>query len=194
MRITLFSLPARLSLLDVPAVHAGILLIAFVLASLLNLGSVALLLVATIAMDVHWARSRKGRGVGQAIIIGLRWNAQTIAVLSVAVAISLSLAYSVQGVSTAPASVVTAVVTVLRGIVSLIAKCKVLVDFAHTVRIGHDRDPHPAPTGELSLQERGAAIVIALAICLSILTPMLPGVSPDTFVQSLLHEMVPRLP
>ncbi len=182
------------SFVDVPALHAGVFLVSIVLAGLFNSGSVGLLLVATLVLDVFWLQENTRTSTRAAVMAALRWNLQTITLFSAAFAIAVTMLYSAQSVSTAPLRIIISDVTVIRAIVTIVAKWKVIADFLYTLTSRPSRRSIAIPKGPLHPLELGCLIVVALSLLLLVLAPMFSLVPWDVLRSEILRELLPRLP
>lgn len=176
---------------ELPAFHAGYLVLTLLVAALLNLGAFAVLIAAHMALDLvkyrehhHCSWRRTAEGI-------VRENLCDFALLAVALvfAVYLHSTVGLAGVS----GLLRAKLTIVRAAATLAPKLKILQRFfailAHLHL--HIDTTHPRLRAEWSSGERAAFACIAASVALIAAAPVLMDISNAALLFVLAEELLP---
>lgn len=176
---------------DLPAFHAGYLVLTILIASLLNLGVFGLLIIAHMALDYVKYREHHGFSWRRTVEGMVRESLLDIALLGVGVVFAVYLHHTVGLASLS--GLLRAEMTVVRAAGMLVPKAKILHDFLSIIsHVRHYIDQvHPRHTLGWSRLDRFCILTLALSVLLVVATPALMGVDVSTVVRILQSELIP---
>lgn len=176
---------------DLPAFHAGYLVLTLLVASLFNLGAFALLIVAHMTLDVVKYREHHQFSVLQTWEGVVRESLVDIALLSVGVVFSVYLHHTVGLASIS--GLLRAEMTVVRAVAILVPKVKILHHFLKVIsHLHHYMDQtHPRLSKGWSSLDKFCFGVFFISATLVLLSPVLMNVTAATVLHILEYELIP---
>lgn len=176
---------------DLPAFHAGYLLIAVISAAILNLGAFALLVFAHMALDTVKYRERHGRSWKQTMDGVVHESLVDITLLLVGVVFAVYLHHTI-GVASL-AGLMRAELSIIRSGAMFVPKLKILHDFLKI--IAHVRQyldaVHPRHLRGWSGLDHLCMVFSAVALLLLVFAAPLMSVDWFTVQNVLLEELIP---
>ena len=176
---------------DLPAFHAGYLVLTLLVASLLNLGAFGLLIIAHMSLDLvkyrehhHFTWRRTFEGM-------MRESLVDIALLSIGAVFSVYLHHTVGLASVS--GLLRAELSVVRAAAMLVPKLKILHNMLKIVsHLHHYLDQaHPRISKGWSQIDRFCFFTIAASVFLIVAAPALMGVEMETVMFILRGELLP---
>ncbi|PIQ76569.1 hypothetical protein COU78_02575 [Candidatus Peregrinibacteria bacterium CG10_big_fil_rev_8_21_14_0_10_49_24] len=176
---------------DLPAFHAGYLVLTILVAALFNLGAFALLIVAHMTLDFvkyrehhHFTLRRTWEGI-------VRESLVDVALLTVGVVFSVYLHHTVGLASIS--GLLRAEMSVVRAAAILVPKVKILHHFLKVVsHVHHYMDQiHPKFSHGWSALDKFCFGVIVVSVALVVFSPVLMHVSTITVLRVLEYELIP---
>lgn len=176
---------------DLPAFHAGYLVLTLLVAALLNLGAFALLILAHMSLDFVKYREHHQFTVRQTWEGVLRESLVDIALLAVGVVFSVYLHHTVGLASVS--GLLRAEMTVVRAIAIFVPKVKILHHFLKVVsHLHHYMDQtHPRLAKGWSTLDRFCFYAILASVILIAVSPALMSVETDVILRILEYELIP---
>lgn len=178
---------------DFPAFHVGLFVVTFIVAGLFNLGTLGMVLLCTLALDVAWLLGHSRTRGMQLLLLAIRCNLETIALLAAATVITATMFDSVRAVSAAPLSVIVTEVTIISSVCALAAKWKILTDFLYTLLTFGSRTHVPQFSQRWNVRELLCVTVIVFSVLSLLAAPTLSGRSQQTEFDILQRELIPHL-
>ena len=176
---------------DLPAFHAGYLVLTLLVASLLNLGVFALLIVAHMSLDFVKYREHHGFTWKRTLEGMVRESLVDIALLAIALVFAVYLHHTVGLASLS--GLLRAEMTVVRSAAMLVPKVKILHNFLKIIsHIRHYIDTvHPQVTKGWSNIDKFCFVSIGLSVFLIVGSPFIMGVDVSTIGHILEYELIP---
>lgn len=179
---------------DVPAFHAGYLVLIFLVAAMFNMGAFALLILAHMTLDVVKYREVHGYSWKGVIEGTVRESLVDITLLFVGLVFAVYLHHSVAGVATL-SGFMRAELTLVRALGTIIPKLKILHHILKIVaHIQHYLDSiHPRMHKGWTDLEKVCLASFAISLLLLLLAPSLLGMDAPILEQIIREEMIPAL-
>lgn len=179
---------------DLPAFHAGYLVLTFLVAAMFNMGTFALLVVAHMSLDIVKYRDIHGlpwRGVIEGTV---RESLVDLTLLFVGLVFAVYLHHSVAGIATL-SGLMRAEWTIVRALGTIIPKVNILHHVLKIAsRLHHYLDSiHPRIRRGWSSLEKVCLFSFAVALFLLMLAPSILGLDAIQLEQIIRGEMIPSL-
>ncbi len=176
---------------DLPAFHAGYLILTILTAALFNLGTFALLIIAHMSLDLVKYRELHGYSWHQTISGTIRESLTDITLLMLGIVFAVYL-HNTVGIASL-SGLLRAEATVIRALGTLIPKMTILHNFLKI--ISHLRHymqkEHPLFLQKYSLLEKMYVFALVISVILLILSVPLLGLTTPSFQVILLEELIP---
>lgn len=176
---------------DLPAFHAGYLVLTLLVASLLNMGAFALLIVAHMTLDFVKYREHHGFTWRRTMEGMVRESLVDIALLSIGLVFAVYLHHTVGLASLS--GLLRAEMTVVRAAAMLVPKVKILHDFLKIIsHIRHYMDRvHPRFKKGWSRLDHFFFATVYVSVFLILMAPVLMGTEGSTITRILGQELIP---
>lgn len=179
---------------EVPAFHAGYLVLTFLVAAMFNLGTFALLILAHMALDVVKYREVHGYSWKGVVKGTVRENLIDVTLLFVGLVFAVYLHHSVVGFAIV-SGYMRAEITIIRALGTIIPKLEIL---HHLLKIAshiqHYLDSiHPRMRKDWSQLEKVCLTSFAISVLLLVLAPSILGLDALTLTEIFREEMIPSL-
>ena len=176
---------------DLPAFHAGYLVLTLLVALLLNMGAFALLIVAHMSLDLVKYREHHKFSWKRTLEGVVRESLVDISLLAIGVLFSVYLHHTVGLVSLS--GLLRAELTLVREAAILVPKIKILHHFLKIIsHLHHYMDQvHPRHTKGWSRLDKFCIFTIGLSLLLIVAAPLLMNVEPRTIAFILEYELIP---
>lgn len=176
---------------DIPAFHAGYLIIAMLCAALLNIGAFALLIIAHMTLDLVKYRERFGFSWRKTLEGTIRESLNDVTLLSIGLALSVYLHHHV-GISSV-SGLLHLNVSIIRSLIMIVPKFQILRHFLSIVL--HMRrymnELHPGMSKGWSGPEQLCFAMIGITTLLVVLAAPLMDVSWSLIGSILEDELIP---
>lgn len=177
---------------DLPAFHAGYLVLTFLVTAMFNMGAFGLLIVAHMALDIVKYREvhqYSWTGVVQGVV---RESLIDITLLFIGFVFAVYLHHSIAGVASL-SGLMRAEVTVIRMLGTIIPKLKILHHFLKVIaHLRHYLDTvHPHMSEGLTPLERTCVMSLFLTGVMLLLSPWILEIDTETFIRVVEEELVP---
>ncbi len=176
---------------DLPAFHAGYLVLTVVVAAVLNLGAFAMLIAAHIALDMVKYREVHHLGWGRTIEGSLRESLIDVFLLTMALTFSVYLHHTIGLV--AMSGVIRADLSLARLLGVFLPKFEILHRFLEMLlHIGeHMRTLHARLGKALASGERLVLFLLVATLILLFAAPVILGIPTSVFAETVSHELIP---
>ncbi len=176
---------------DLPAFHAGYLVLTIVVAAILNLGAFAMLIVAHIGLDMVKYRDVHHLSWGRTIEGSLRESLIDVFLLTMALTFSVYLHHTIGLI--AMSGVVRADLSLARLFGVFLPKFEILHRFLEMLmHIGeHMRTLHARLGKTLAAGERLTLFLLVATLIMLLSAPVILGIPTSVFAQTVSHEMIP---
>ncbi|MDA1208478.1 MAG: hypothetical protein O2904_00405 [bacterium] len=177
---------------DMPAFHAGYLVLTFLVASLFNLGAFALLIAAHMALDFVKYREHHNYSLHDTFEGMIRESLIDITLLFVAIVFSVYLHHSVVGVASL-SGLVRAEVTLVRAAALLVPKMKILHHFLKVVSHLHHymQQTQKQISKGWGQLDKLCFLFVGISVFLIVFASAITGTDQSTINWVLMEEMIP---
>ena len=179
---------------EIPAFHAGYLVLTLLAAALFNVGVFGALIVVHMGLDIVKYREAHGLGWGLTLRGLFRESLFDIGLLCIALVFATYLHHTSSAVD-ALSGLMRAEVTILRAIGTLVPKMQILQHVLAVVLClrSYMEQLHPHLRDAWTTAEKSAMVMILLCLILLMLGPTLLGMEPVQYQRILFDELIPRL-
>ncbi|MBI3336506.1 hypothetical protein HYZ98_02985 [Candidatus Peregrinibacteria bacterium] len=179
---------------DLPAFHAGYLVLTFLVAAMFNMGTFALLVIAHMSLDIVKYREVHGYSWKRVIEGTVRESIVEVALLFTGLVFAVYFHHSVAGVA-AVSGLMRAEFTVIRALGTIIPKVYILQDVLKIVaHIHHYLDSiHPCMHKEWTRLEKICLASFAASVLLLVIAPSILGLDAVIIEQIIREEIIPSL-
>ncbi len=177
---------------DLPAIHAGFLVLSFLLAAMFRLGFFAMLIAVRVVLDVLKEREVHRRGWAGTLEGVVRAHLIDGSLLLFAWALAMVLHPDIL-LGSAVGGLPLAIFTVTRGIGVTLPKMKILTDFLHVFfhMESYLREKNRLIGRGLVFSEKCAIVLLGFSLSVLLLLPLIPLISWQEYVRLLLSEAAP---
>lgn len=179
---------------ELPAFHAGYLVLTFLVAAMFNMGAFAMLVVAHMALDVVKYRDVHGYPWRRVLEGTVRESLVDVTLLFIGLVFAVYLHHSLAGIALFSGYLRTEI-TIVRALGTIIPKLEIL---HHVLKIAshiqHYLDSiHPRMEKEWSRLEKVCLVSFAISLLLLVLAPSILGLDAIQLEQIIRDEMIPSL-
>lgn len=178
---------------DLPAFHAGFLVVSFLAAAMFTSGVFLLMILAHMSLDIVKYREVHGFSMGQTIIATLRES--LVDILFLVVALCFAVTFRIESGVAVMSGLLRAEETLIRAAGMLFPKLKIFYHFAFVVTSlkAHLLTIHPSISGHLRLGEVLTLMLLITCSAYLLVSPLLLSTDPGVIPAILMREITPGL-